>query len=412
MSTDALAAARQRLLALKARLDTGAMAPSDYERERRAVERALGEAVVASVSVAVAARPSRRLLAGLFVLVVGVAIVGYAFTGKPSMTGLAAAASQPPVDAAALAADPSASSATGANGDPRQTGLQQIAAMVDSLAARMKERPDDGEGWTMLARSYTVLGRFGEAVPAYAKAAALQPANASLLADYADAVAAQTGSVGNPESLALIDRALAADPKHPKALALAGTAAYDRGDFAGAVARWQMIADALPAGSELSVQVQASIAEAKQRMGGGIASKMPMAGGTASVAAAGDSARPAAVDASAVAGTVSLDRSLAGQAAPDDTVFVFARAAEGPRMPLAVKRARVADLPLTFRLDDSMAMSPAAKLSGARSVVVGARVSKSGNAIPQPGDLSGESAPMAPGTSGITIRISEVVRPR
>ena len=400
MSTDALAAARDRLLALKSRFDAGAMAPSDYERERRSVERALGEAVVASMPGSVAARPSRRLLAGLAVLVVGVAVVGYAFTGKPSMTGLAAAPRQAPVDAAALAADPPAS---GTVGDPRQTGLQQIAAMVDSLAARMKERPDDGEGWTMLARSYTVLGRFGEAVPAYAKAAVLLPTNAGLLADYADAVAAQKGTVGNPESLALIDRALAADPKHPKALALAGTAAYDRGDFAGAVVRWQKIADTMPAGSELLSQVQASIAEAKERMGGGASSKAPMATGTAS---------PAAADASAVAGTVSLDPSLAGQAAPDDTVFVFARAAEGPRMPLAVKRARVADLPLTFRLDDSMAMSPAAKISSTHSVVVSARVSKSGNAMPQPGDLSGESKAIAPGTSGIVIRIGEVVAPR
>lgn len=400
MSTDALAAARDRLLALKSSFDAGAMAPSDYERERRSVERALGEAVVASMPGSAVVRPSRRLLAGLAVLVVGVAVVGYAFTGKPSMTGLAAAPRQPPVDAAALAADPPAS---GAAGDPRQTGLQQIAAMVDSLAARMKERPDDGEGWTMLARSYTVLGRFGEAVPAYAKAAVLLPTNAGLLADYADAVAAQKGTVGNPESLALIDRALAADPKHPKALALAGTAAYDRGDFAGAVVRWQKIADTMPAGSELLSQVQASIAEAKERMGGGASSKAPMATGTAS---------PAAADASAVAGTVSLDPSLAGQAAPDDTVFVFARAAEGPRMPLAVKRARVADLPLTFRLDDSMAMSPAAKISSTHSVVVSARVSKSGNAMPQPGDLSGESKAIAPGTSGIVIRIGEVVAPR
>ncbi len=407
MSNDALAAARDRLLALKSRFDAGTLAPSDYERERRAVERALGEAVVAAVPGSVALRPSRRLIAGLAVLVVGVAAVGYAFTGRPSMAGLAAAPKQPPVDAA-LAPDPSASS----TGDPRQTGLLQIAAMVDSLAARMKERPDDGEGWTMLARSYTVLGRFGEAVPAYAKAAALQPTNAGLFADYADAVAAQKGTVGNPESLALIDRALVADPKHPKALALAGTAAYDRGDFAGAVARWQKIADTLPAGSELLVQVQASIAEAKERMESGVASKAPTANATAPIAAAGDGMRPAAADASAVAGTVSLDPSLASKAAPDDTVFVFARAAEGPRMPLAVKRARVADLPFAFRLDDSMAMSPAAKLSGARSVVIGARVSRSGNALPQPGDLSGESKPVAPGTSGIAIRIGEVVAPR
>ena len=409
MSNDALSAARERLLALKSRSDAGTLAPSDYERERRAVERALGEAVVASAPGSDVARPSRRLLAGLFVLVVGIAVVGYAMTGKPSMTGLAAASKPQPVDAAALAADPSASGGAGASGDPRQAGLQQIAAMVDSLAARMKERPDDGEGWTMLARSYTVLGRFGEAVPAYAKAAALQPSNAGLLADYADAVAAQKGTVGNPETLALIDRALAADPKHPKALALAGTAAYDRGDFAGAVARWQKIADSLPPGSELLAQVQASISEAKERVGGAAA---PTASATVSPAAADKGASAAAADVSAVAGTVSLDPSLAAKAAPGDTVFVFARAAEGPRMPLAVKRATVADLPLTFRLDDSMAMSPAAKLSGASSVIVGARISKSGNAMPQPGDLSGESKPVQPGTGGIAVRIGEVASPR
>ena len=404
MSQDALADARARLLALRARFDAGSLAPSDYEIERRAAERALGDAVVASAAVGAAARPSGRLLVGLCVLVLAVAIAGYALTGSPSMTGFGIASKPAPPDAAAALAPPPA--ASDAAGDPRQTGLQQIAAMVDSLAARMKERPDDGEGWTMLARSYTVLGRFAEAIPAYAKAVALQPADAGLLADYADAVAAQKGTVSNPESLALVDRALALDPKHPKALALAGTAAYDRGDFAGAVTRWQKIADTLPPNSELLTQVQASIAEAKERMGG--------AAPPAATAGAGVSPAPGPADgdASAVAGTVSLDPSLVAKAAPGDTVFVFARPAEGSRMPLAVQRARVADLPLAFRLDDSMAMSPAAKLSGARSVVVGARISKSGNAMPQPGDLSGESKPLAPGTRGIAVRIGDVVAPR
>ena len=148
-----------------------------------------------------------------------------------------------------------------------RTGREQIAAMVDKLAARMKERPDDVEGWTMLARSYTVLGRYAEAVPAYARATELQPQNASLLADYADAVAATRRTANNPESIALIERALAIDPGHPKALALAGTVDYDRGDYARAIGRWQAILERVPAESEFGQQIAGSIADARARLG-------------------------------------------------------------------------------------------------------------------------------------------------
>ena len=398
MTRKRLDSARAALLALQARFDAGAVAPSDYERERRAIERGLGDALV---DAGAASRPSSRLVAGLAIFIVGVAAIGYAFTGSPR-AGIGAPAVGAVGEMAAAASDVGASGAGTATGDPRQAGLAQIAAMVDSLAARMKERPDDGEGWTMLARSYTVLGRFAEAVPAYRRAVELQPTNAGILADYADAVAAMKGSVGNPESLALIDRALAIDPRQPKALALSGTAAYDRGDFAGAIGRWQTIADNLPPQSELLAQVKASIVEAREHLGGAASAVAPVPVGKATTASPNI----------AVAGTVTIDPALAAKAAPGDSVFVFARATDGPRMPLAVLRARVADLPLTFKLDDSMAMSPTAKLSGARSVMIGARVSKSGNATPQPGDFAGESSPVAPGASGVTVRIGDVVAAR
>ena len=396
MTRKTLDSARAALLALQARFDAGAVAPSDYELERRAIERGLGDTLVAAGA---ASRPSSRLVAGLAIFIVGVAAIGYTFTGSPR-AGIGASTGGATGEMAATAQEVDASGAGAATGDPRQAGLAQIAAMVDKLAARMKERPDDGEGWTMLARSYTVLGRFAEAVPAYRRAVELQPTNAGILADYADAVAAMKGSVGNPESLALIDRALAIDPRQPKALALSGTAAYDRGDFPGAIGRWQTIADNLPPQSVLLAQVKASIVEAKEHLGGAASAVAPV--GKATTASPN----------TAVAGTVTIDPALAAKAAPGDSVFVFARATEGPRMPLAVLRARVADLPLTFKLDDSMAMSPAAKLSGARSVVIGARVSKSGNAIPQPGDFAGESSPVAPGASGVAVRIGDVVTAR
>ncbi|MCE9659145.1 MAG: tetratricopeptide repeat protein [Burkholderiales bacterium] len=408
MSGDAdfLAAARGRLQALKTRHEAGELDAATYDKDRRAVEQEIGDRLLAqppatapSAAVSVAkARPSIRLVAGTTIFVAVLAVAGYLFTGSPALI------------AGRSAAEPERSAAAGPQGaasDAASPGLQQIAAMVDKLAARMKERPDDAEGWVMLARSYTVLGRFAEALPAYARATELLPGNASLLADYADTVAATKRTANNPESIALIERALKIEPTHPKALALAGTADYDRGDYAGAIRRWQAILDRVPAESELGQQVAASIAEARGKLGGAAASAPPAT--TTANATAGAAPFAAASAAAGVSGTVTLAPALAAQAGPGDTVFVFARAAGGGRMPLAVQKATVADLPLRFRLDDSMAMAPGMTISSAKQVVVSARVSKSGQATPSAGDLSGESAPVAPGATAIAVRIDRVV---
>ena len=225
-------------------------------------------------------------------------------------------------------------------------------------------------------------------------------------------LAVKNGRQLTGESLTLIDRALKIDPANLKALALAGTAAFDRKDYTLAVQHWEKLLAGVPADSAYRSQVQSGIDEARQL------GKMPPSATALADAAATPQAAPAQSDGSAppaaagasVSGTVTLSAALAAQAGPDDTVFVFARAAEGPRMPLAVLRKQVKDLPFEFRLDDSMAMSPAAKLSGAARVVVGARISKTGDAIPKDGDLSGESAPVTPGASGLKIEIAEVVK--
>jgi len=125
---------------------------------------------------------------------------------------------------------------------------------------------------------------------------------------------------------------------------------------------------------------------------------------------AGVARTPAAKGGGALRGEVRLAEKLKSQASPDDIVFIFARAAEGPPMPLAVLRKRVRDLPLTFALDDSMAMAPQARLSGFARVVVSARVSRSGQATPQPGDLQGASAAVANDASGVRLVIDSVVR--
>jgi len=391
---DPLAAARARLRELKAQHDAGKLDDKAYDKARQAIERQIGEDLLAGQDAA-SSRPSRALVALLSLFVVALAAIGYWQTGSPSLLREPA----PGADVAAAAPAP------GASGPSPQ---QQIEAMVAKLAERLKTTPDDVQGWTMLARSYTVLGRFGEAIPAYARAAELEPNNAGLLADYADAVAAPQQTANNPQSTALIERALKADPRHFKALALAGSAAFDRGDYAVAISQWQKIAVQLPPDSELAPRVQAMIADARGKLAGNDAA--PAASTSPQVAAA----RPAASGAmpaggTSVSGTVTLDPALAAQAAPGDSVFVFARAANGSRMPLAVQRAQVKDLPLAFKLDDSMAMAPGMTLSSASQLTVGARISKSGTAIAQPGDLSGEVTGVAPGANNLAIRIGTVV---
>ena len=271
----------------------------------------------------------------------------------------------------------------------------QIMAMVERLAARMKETPDNAEGWSMLARSYNIVGRFEEAAEAYARAVALIPNNAQLFADYADALAMARGRTLQGEPEKLIARALAIDPGNIKARALAGTVAFDKKDYAGAVAHWQHVAKSAPPESEMARGVAASIAEAQALAAGGI--------GAAPAAAM--AAAPAVVS-----GVVQLAPELASKIAPGDTVFIFARAAQGPKVPLAVLRKAAGDLPTKFTLDDSMAMTPNMKLSSFPRVIVGARISKSGNATPQPGDLQGASAAVPSSASGVTVVINSEVR--
>jgi cytochrome c-type biogenesis protein CcmH len=293
----------------------------------------------------------------------------------------------------------------GAEPQQHQVTPQDIEAMVGRLAQRLEKEPDNAEGWMMLGRSYYVMNRFPDAARAYERAIALMPDNADVLADYADALA-----VGQNRSLAgkplqLIERALKADPTHWKALALAGTAAFDRRDYAAAVAYWERMKATVPPGSEIARSIDDSIAEARTLAGlGGNAATA--AADPAKVATAKSApSTPAAAGAAQVSGKVSLAPALAAKAAPDDTVYIFARAANGPRMPLAILRKQVRDLPATFALDDTMAMSDAAKLSGFPEVVVGARISKSGNAAPQSGDLEGSSPPVKVGASGVSVVI-------
>jgi cytochrome c-type biogenesis protein CcmH len=238
-----------------------------------------------------------------------------------------------------------------------------------------------------------VLGRFPEAVDVYAEAARREPRDAQLLADFADALAMARGQrlEGEPEKLVL--RALQIDANNLKALALAGTAAFERQDFKGAAAYWQRMLPLVAPDSRDAQIIGDNIAQATQLAGG----KPP-------------APQAAAPQAAALRGTVRIAPALKGKFGPEDTVFIYARAADGPPMPLAVLRRRARELPVQFSLDDSMAMAPGMTLSAHPRVVVTARVSKSGGATPQPGDLQGASAPVASDAVAVTVVIDTLVR--
>lgn len=294
--------------------------------------------------------------------------------------------------------EPAAATAAGQQG--HEVTDAQIAAMVDGLAERLKNEPGVAEDWSMLARSYAALGRYGEASAAYAKLVELVPGDAGVLADYADTLAmAQDKSLqGEPERL--VARALEADPANVKALALSGSAAFERGEYALASERWQKILALVPAGSDIARSTAGSIAEARERAAaGGMA--LPAAAAAQPEAAAA----PAAAAGASLGGTVDIDPALRARVGPDTIVYVFARAAQGPRFPLAVLRKQVKDLPLKFTLDDSMSMTPEARLSAFPQVVVGARISPSGSATPAPGDFEGVSAAVGPAAQGVQVRI-------
>lgn len=349
------------------------------------------------------ARPSLGLSLLVAVFVLGLAGVGYTFTGAPQVVGKT---SDEVVAAQGGAAGVGANS--GAEAAPTR---EQVEALVAKLAERMQGRPDDAEGWLMLARSQMMLGRLPEALAAFERLIQLRPDDANTLVDYADALAVKNGRSLEGEPLRLIERALKLEPDHLKALALAGSAAFNRQDDIKAVLYWERAVSIGPAEHEMVQMARDGAAAARER------SKIPVAVAAAATAAkpapaaaaVGTAAAPvaaAASAASAVSGTVRLSAVLKAQASPDDVVFIFARPADGSRMPLAILRKQVKDLPAAFTLDDSLAMSPAARLSLAQQVIVGARISKSGQAMPQSGDLQGLSAPVKVGTTGLVVEIS------
>lgn len=302
------------------------------------------------------------------------------------------------------------------NGAGGEEGHIDISSMVESLAARLRENPEDIEGWVMLGRSYAIMERFDDASATYAKLVQMVPDNPQFLSDYADMLAMiNNGSLlGKPAEM--ITRALAIDPNFPKALALAGTLEFEQDKFDQAVAYWERLLSAIPADSRLHKSVSDSIVQAKSLAMRGKGESAPVqlaqnsnVGTDATAGSSSAEKQEISAGVPSISGSVTLDSSLADKVSPDDTLFVFARASQGPKMPLAILRLNARDIPVSFKLDDNMAMTPAMKLSSFPEVVVGARISKTGQAIPASGDLEGHSDPVKIGDGEVSITIDHVV---
>jgi cytochrome c-type biogenesis protein CcmH len=380
-----LAILRDQLAELQADLGTGAISHEQYTSARSELERrVLEEGADPLAGTSTTDRPGRSVPIAVAVLV-PVAVLGmYSWIGEPAVMRVDAKG-----DAASL-------------DRPVESG--DIEKMVAGLAARLEKNPDDARGWMMLGRSYYVLQRMPEAAAAYAKAVEKIKDDADLFADYADALAMSQGRRIEGKALDLVRQSLKINPTQPKALAMAGTEAFYRKDYPAALAYWEKLLPLLPPESEMAKSVAGGIDEARQLGGVKTSSKPDSKEGS------GSPPKKAAGSATAfLKGTVSLSPALQPKVKPTDTLFIVARAFNGPRVPLAVVRLTAADLPADFSLDDSLAMSPDLKLSGFNEVVITARVSKSGNAIPQAGDLQGISSPVKVGTQGIRLVIDTVV---
>ncbi len=296
-------------------------------------------------------------------------------------------------------------------------GHDNFSSVLENLIARLNKNPEDIEGWIMLGRTYAIMERYTDATNTYAKLAELVPNNPQILSDYADVLAMKNqGSLaGKPTEL--IYQALSIDPQYPKALALAGTAEFEQEKFEQAAVHWEKLLKVIPADSQLAKSVKDSIDEAKSLAAGDKRiepeqlAKAPESQSQQSdnIQPEKDSTNTATPASVSVSGRVTISEELASKASPNDVLFIYARAKTGPKMPLAILRLKASDLPATFTLTDDMAMMPNMKISSFPEVVIEARISKSGQAIPASGDLQGFSQPVQIGNNDIAIVINKQI---
>ncbi len=354
-----IAIARQRLLELKEQLQAGSLSQELYDEQLSELEQALSDDL--DIESHVQAPSSQgRWAAWALVLVIPLAAGSLYWT-------LGSHSSLTPVDQTAAAKQAASE-------------REQMVSMVAGLAARLEKQPDDAQGWLMLGRSYKYLEDLPKAVAAFEHAYKLLGDKPEIMLLYADALAYVNNEelVGKPAEL--VFKALAIEPDNVTGLWLAGMAKAQTGEYVAAMALWKKLETLLPPGSDALQEIQGLIAK--------LATQIPE-GTELAEALPAQAATTPSLSSVSIAVEVSLSPELQQAASPTDTVFVYAQALSGPQMPLAIVRKQVSELPLSVSLTDAMAMMPTMKLSNFEQVKLLARISKSGNAMKQPGDLIG-----------------------
>ena len=345
--------AQHRLAELKENRRLGGLSQAQYEEQLADLEQALSDDLDIKSHVTSARSQGRWVV---YVLVLGVPLLaGVLYLGLGNVQAIS--------HSAEMAVD-------------RNTlKLAEINKMVAGLAEKMKNNPDDAKGWLMLGRSYKVLEQYPKAVDAFANAYRVLGDQAEVMLLYADTIAYANDKnlAGKPTEL--IFKALALEPDNMTALWLGGMAKAQQGDPVTAIKLWKKLAALLPPGSDAQQEIQGLLAK--------IESESPQA------ATQPEASQQANTPGVAIDVQVSLAPELQKSTSPSDTVFIYAQALAGPKMPLAIIRKQVSDLPVTVSLNDAMSMMPNMKLSNFANVKLLARISKSGNAISQPGDLIG-----------------------
>jgi cytochrome c-type biogenesis protein CcmH len=412
-SAQNVAIARERLKELEAERERGELTPAAFDKARLELEQNLAVDLggPAAVRLASGGRAGLWGLAGLLVVIPPLTLGLYFQLGAPEHVALRG---------------PGAGQAA----SPHGAGDLDMGELLGRLEERMQQTPDDPQGWAMLARSYMAMDRFPDAVRALERLRGLVGDEPTVLVSLADSLAMTQGGrlAGQPASLVRL--ALAKEPDNPVALWLAGNSAAEEGNWQEAVGHWRKVESLVTDDPDAVAELRSRIAEAEVRLG-----KKPAVGPTKAAAAALEAsaapmapaatatvptptpeppvepaAAPQPADAATVASTavadaeatqlaatapqlvvnVSLAPVVQERVAAEDTVFVFARAASGPAMPVAAVRLVASQLPASVTLDDTHAVMPMARLSQFPEVRVEARVSKAGNAIAQPGDIKGE----------------------
>ena len=351
--------AKNRLQELNAQLHAGELTQDAFEAQRSELELALVDDIedIPESDTLAEAKHSRGIAVGLSIFVPLLALSMYAGLGHYQ----------------AIDATPAMIAAQQA-----ETELTAVTQMVAELAEKMRAEPKNAEGWIMLGKSYKYLQRYAEAVSAFEKAYALLGNQAEILVLYADALAFANNEqlAGKPEEL--VFKALALEPDNVTALWLGGMAKVQAGDVIAGDKLWRKLGDLLPKNAPEQAEIQRLLSK--------LESQIPA---SAKLAEEIEEAKATHVAPVNIEVKVSLAKALQAKVSATDTVFIYAQAVQGARMPLAIISKKVADLPVTVSLNDAMAMMPTMKLSLFQRVKLLARVSKSGNAMPQLGDLIG-----------------------